>query len=79
MCSDKYLVVEGECVHFPLPYKEDQAFITCFQWIQIRSEMSERKPADALFHNLMPNTPHSILAVLRVIYLTAHKADYLRS
>lgn len=42
--SDKYLsVLEGECVYLPLPYKEDQALVTCFYWIQIRSELPERK------------------------------------
>lgn len=63
--SDKYFtVLEGEFGYLPLPFKEDQALVTCFHWIQIRAEMSERKPADAHFPTRMPNTLHSTPALL---------------
>lgn len=62
--SDKYLsVLEGECVYLPLPYKEDQALVTCFYWIQIRSELPERKTcrfslsySDAKYSAFQPGT-----------------------
>lgn len=53
----------GECVYLPLPYKEDQALVTCFYWIHIRSELPERKTcrfslsySDAKYSAFQPGT-----------------------
>ena len=64
--------VELEIVYLPPPYKEDEAHVTCFSFLQIREEMSKGKTLDGLFLLLVPNTLDSGVIYVFSVSMGSH-------